>query len=422
MPEKQFWRMLEDLPGQKAPLAVWRNRLGDWPLFDQIQRRFLLVTGQRAASLECPTPCCPPCPRRVVEYAPDDIEAVCPEQETPSIKIADKDLLFYGLKQSAIMKAVCDAIGIEHKPSEPAGCHLLWRIGDFIPPLGGVPVYVSMSEGPNELDGTVKYLCLLHSDPIVLMTPTRRWLSATSEQMLEQRKSVFMAMEEELIFAENGNLKTSNPKGYLFRNLLPKDLRTTPTDPLPQNVFRQYGSRWQMRFQGGEAVFLERQKGAEYITSLLGAPHQAISVLDLYNNSTMDEQTRIAMKSGGFDLSDEKYLGQCRNRIVELNRGIMEADQFNDLGQMAKLQREKDQILKQVKELIGPGGILRRSNDPLKKPRDAVSKAIQRTIKNIRKAEMNYFADHLKKWLICGNEMMYYPSDDIYWYTAPIVE
>jgi len=423
MPEKRFWRTLEDLPGQKAPLAVWRNRLGDWPLFDQVQRKYLLVTGQRAASLECPTPCCHACPRCVVEYGPNDIEAICPEHEAPLIKITDKDLLFYVLKQSAIMKAVCDAIGIEYKPSASAGCHSFWRVGDFVPPRGaGVPVYMSMLEGSNALDGAMKNLCLLHSDPIVLITPTRRWLSVASEQLLEQRKSVFMAMEEELVFADNRNLKPTDPKGYLFRKLLPQELRTTPTDPLPQNIFRQHGGRWQIRFQGGEAVFINRQKGAEYLSALLASPHKPISVLDVYNSGIMDEKARIAMKAGGFGLADERYLEECRNQIGELDRGIMEAEQFNDPGRRARLQREKDQLLKQMKELITPGGILRKSNDPLKKPRDAVSKAIRRTIMDIKRAKMNRLADHIDKWMVYGNEIIYRPPKDTYWETAPISE
>lgn len=67
--------------------------------------------------------------------------------------------------------------------------------------------------------------------------------------------------------------------------------------------------------------------------------------------------------------------------------------------------------------MIGPGGKVRKSDDPLKKPRDAVSKAVRRTMQNIRKAKMNRLAEHLEKSIVFGNEMMYNPSDDIYWET-----
>jgi hypothetical protein len=423
MPEQRFWRMLEELPGQQAPLAVWRNRLGDWPLFDKILFKYLFVTGQRAASLACPTQCCKACPRRVVEYAPGDVEAICPEQEEPPIKITNSDMLFYGLKQSAIIKAVCDAIGIECKPSEPAGCKSSWRIGDFILPKGtNVPVYISIQESIDDLERVVRNVCLIHSNPIVLMAPTRDQLSAESEQILEIHKSLFWAMDEVLTFTERGNLHTFDPKGFLFWKLLPEELRITPSDPFPQNVFRQCGSRWQMRFEGGEVFPLDRQKGIDYLTALLASPHKPISVLDLYYKGTMDEQTRIAMSAGGLEVADDKYLKECRIQLGKLDRSINEAEQFNDPGQLARLHQDKSQLLKQIKGLICPGGKLRQSNDPIKRPRDAVSKAIRRSITNFRKAEMNRLADHLDKCLVFGKEMMYNPTDDICWEIRPITD
>jgi hypothetical protein len=136
----------------------------------------------------------------------------------------------------------------------------------------------------------------------------------------------------------------------------------------------------------------------------------------------MDEQTRIAMGVGGVEVADDKYLDECRIMLGELDRDIMEAEQFNDPGQRMRLQQEKDQLLKQIRGLIGPGGTMRKTDDPIKKPRDAVSKAIRRTIKNIRSAEMNRLADHLNKRLIFGKDMIYNPPDDICWETRPIVE
>jgi hypothetical protein len=235
--------------------------------------------------------------------------------------------------------------------------------------------------------------------------------------MLEQRKSVFMAIDEELIFTKNVNLQSLNHKSLFFQKLLPKEFRTSIDDPLCPNVFRQYGSSWQMRFQGSEAVFLNRQKGAEYITALLTKPHKSISVLDLYDNGMMDKQTRIALKAGGFKVADYQHIGKLRDALKNLDREIAEAEEFNDHQRVDILRVEKEQILKQVNAMIAPGGKVRKSDDPLKRPRDAVSKAIRRTIQNIRKAQMNRLADHLGNGIIFGNEMMYNPYDEIFWET-----
>ncbi len=73
-----------------------------------------------------------------------------------------------------------------------------------------------------------------------------------------------------------------------------------------------------------------------------------------------------------------------------------------------------------MKEMVGPGGKGNRMQDPLKKPRDAVTITIRRTIESIRKAEMNSLADHLEKYIITGNEIVYNPPDEIYWETTAI--
>lgn len=211
-------------------------------------------------------------------------------------------------------------------------------------------------------------LCLLHSDPFVLMAPTRRLLSAASELLLEQRKSLFLAMEEQLIFNEKGNLRALNHGSLMFRKFLPEELRTSPIDPLPKNVFGQYGSRWQMRFQGGETVPLNKQKGAEYLTHLLSSPGKSVSVLDLVANGTMDEQTRAAMKAGGFDVVDYQQVVQFREHLSEMEKEIAEAQEYNDHERAEQLRVKKEQLLRQLKEMVGPGGKGNRMQDPLKSP------------------------------------------------------
>lgn len=72
--------------------------------------------------------------------------------------------------------------------------------------------------------------------------------------------------------------------------------------------------------------------------------------------------------------------------------------------------------------MVGPGGKGNRMQDPLKKPRDAVTIAIRRAIESIRKAGMISLADHLGKYIITGNEIIYNPPGEIYWETTAISE
>lgn len=79
-------------------------------------------------------------------------------------------------------------------------------------------------------------------------------------------------------------------------------------------------------------------------------------------------------------------------------------------------------MVPQLKEIVGPGGKGNRMQDPIKKPRDAVTIAIRRTIESIREAGMNALAVHLEKYIITGNEIIYNPPDEIYWETTAIRE
>jgi hypothetical protein len=234
---------------------------------------------------------------------------------------------------------------------------------------------------------------------------------------MERFNSILIAIEESLAFAENGSIRSLTSKNVLFQKLLPESLRTTHVDPLPKNIFRQCGSTWQLRFKGSEPVFLNRQKGAEYIAALLSTPFQSISVLDLCANGTMDEQTRNAMKAGGFKVVDYQHLVQFRERLGEMEKEIFEAIEYNDHERTERLRVEKENFLKQLKGVVGTGG---KMQDPLKKPRDAVTKAISRTIKSIRKVGIDCFANHLEKHIITGNEIIYNPPDDVLWETAAI--
>lgn len=69
------------------------------------------------------------------------------------------------------------------------------------------PVFLTQQENQDELLEVVKNLCLLHADPFVLLTPTRRRLSPPTEQMLAQRKALFLALENEMPFDEQGGLQ-----------------------------------------------------------------------------------------------------------------------------------------------------------------------------------------------------------------------
>jgi len=215
-----LWQYLEDLPGQAAPLVEWQQHLDGWPGFSVFQKRHLQLTKSQATAVECRTDCGLGCPRNVVTHAPNDIVAVCPEQEEKPYPLMRQDTLIYSVKRTSLHKDICSALGITQRESKVDGCRRTWRLGDFVPTAGLVfPVFLTQQEDQDELLEIVKNLCLLHADPFVLLTPTRRRLSPPVEQMLAQRKAVFLALENEMPFDEQGDLQVRRAPDELFASL-----------------------------------------------------------------------------------------------------------------------------------------------------------------------------------------------------------
>jgi hypothetical protein len=414
------WGVLEDLPGNAASMFDWNLRLGAWPRYEAFKSRFFQLTRDHASAVDCPTDCGLGCPRKVIEHSPDDVVAVCQEREAEPIRLSAQDLLIYKIDHGRFNTEVCSALGIEHRGSKVDGCSHTWRLGDFAPAAGMVfPVFFTRPEDEDGLSDITRTLCIAHENPFVLIAPTRRRLNPITEGLLARRKSLFLSLREEITISEDGGLNRIQA-GPPFKALMPAGFYTSPADPLPRNVLRKTGDRWQIRFNGGEPITLESQKGFEYLKALLEAPQRYVSVLDLYHGGKMDEESRRAFQAGGIDIGSYREVVELRNALSETDKEIEDAERCNDLGRLESLRENRDRLTSHLKSMIGPGGRLRKANDPLKKPRDSVSKAVRRVLKSIRDAGMVGLAEHLGKSLEFGGEMTYRPAAAVLWETKPV--
>jgi hypothetical protein len=153
---------------------------------------------------------------------------------------------------------------------------------------------------------------------------------------------------------------------------------------------------------------------------LLASPGKAISVLDLYHAGTLDESQRTALMASGLAVGDHQAVAAYRTALQDLDDELEEAREWADESRLAALAEQRDLLLSQIKSMIGVGGKLRRANDPLRRPRDNVTKAIRRTMDNLRTAHMTDLAKHLDAALVFGGEITYQPTEPIIWETRPI--
>ncbi|OGV53698.1 MAG: hypothetical protein A2X49_12705 [Lentisphaerae bacterium GWF2_52_8] len=220
--------------------------------------------------VDCATPCgSAPCPRKVVEYAPDDIVAVCPEMEKRPYPLALEDILIYSLKHSAFQKDICAAFNLRSDGTENRVCRKTWRIGDLVPVAGvAFPAYITFQEIANDLLDAVRQLCLLHDGHFILMAPTRRRVRPPAEQLLSSRKALFLSLDEELFFDANARLQSVRKPEQVFASLF----ATLPNPCESKSVFfpTPTGTKWEdvlLHFNDGHRLTIcigEMQKTFTY--------------------------------------------------------------------------------------------------------------------------------------------------------------
>lgn len=415
-----IWDVLHHRGGQSAARFDWDLALFQWKTYPVFRQHYLQLTSHVATALDCPTPCDFGCPRRVIKHSDEEIIGLCDERLAPSVTLTGPQLSIYRLNGLAMGKAIARTLGITERVTHLENVPLTLRLGDFSAPTHeSFPVILTLQDDGVALTHSVQALCLMYPGRFVLLAPTRQPMSPVAEQQLSARGCLFLALDELLTLAENGQFRLKRSESP-FRPLVPghyAELR----DPLPANIFRQRGDQWEIRFQGGEIITLKRQKGLEYLTMLLASPGQSISALELYHQGKMEDEQRAMDLGRGMEVGDRQALEDYWKAIQEIDEDLLEARHSNDFQQVEDLQEKKESLLSEVSNMKGPGGKLRFINDPLRKPRDNVSKAIKRTVGNLAKANMNELAAHLQPMtMVQGGEISYEPNDPITWETQSV--
>jgi hypothetical protein len=416
----RLWDYLERLPGKSGARFDWDLALTEWPGYAVFARNFLQLTRGTATAVDCPTPCGLGCPRRIIRHAPEDIVALCDERRAPKLAVPAPQLAIYRLHSAAIGKAFAQALAIELRLSRMDGIPHTQLLGDFVAPdQQRYPVLMTLQDDPAAMDGVVRALCLIHASRFVLLAPTRQYLTPTAEQLLTTRGSLFLALNEIMMLADNGQFRLQRTESP-FRALAP-DHYAEPSDPLPANIFRQRGDQWEIRYQGGAVITLKQQKGLKYLTMLLASPGKSIPILDLYHLGKLDDEQRAMELGAGMEVGDRRALEDYWAAIKDVDEELQDAVDANDTQRVEELHVRKQRLFTEVSRMRKPGGQLRYANDPLRKPRDNVRSAIKRTMENLVLANMNDLVSHLQPLgVIQGGEIAYQPANPITWETQPI--
>ncbi len=149
-------------------------------------------------------------------------------------------------------------------------------------------------------------------------------------------------------------------------------------------VFRKFGQNWTVRFRGGKPFSLSPQKGLTYLHTLLQRPGEtldAFALIDIEEGNTAASRP-MATALG----ADDETIKNVREAYEKLKEQRDEAEEFCDMDAVAKFDDQIAQLAQYLSAETGAGGKKRRENPDQKRARDAVTKAINRAIKEIEKA------------------------------------
>lgn len=209
-----------------------------------------------------------------------------------------------------------------------------------------------------------------------------------------------------------------NPYRY-ESNLMPfwNHIRTSSTTPLPNkdtpkilkrnmNTFQKTGDLWRLAYSG-ESVIVPDLKGYGDIMILLQRPEEEIHCSELIGEVVANEK--------GIDLIDQKAKKDYKDRLLELQQDISNAEELNNYEEANRLQLEYDTVLQHLTLTLGLAGKTRTSTSQIDKARSAVTWRIRNAIKKLEEVHPS-LSKHLSNAIKTGTFCSYKPEHPTEWH------
>ncbi|SEC81431.1 AAA ATPase domain-containing protein [Amycolatopsis tolypomycina] len=182
--------------------------------------------------------------------------------------------------------------------------------------------------------------------------------------------------------------------------------------PVPANEFRRTDEVWSLRFAGRE-VRVPDAKGLRDLHILLGLPGTDVPAVRLL--APEGGQTVVAAKGIGADpVLDETAKAAYRRRLGHLDEEIDSAADRGDDARAAKLDREREALLAELRAAAGLGGRTRRLGDEAERARKAVTARIRDTLRKLADLHPE-LAGHLTSSITTGSSCRYAPDPAVRW-------
>jgi hypothetical protein len=186
----------------------------------------------------------------------------------------------------------------------------------------------------------------------------------------------------------------------------PPRSRTGPSTA--RGALNRDGPIWHVEWQG-RAATVRHSKGILDIARLLDRPGREIHVLDLV------APTGAAPDRGGTGpMLDDTAKRAYQQRLQDLEEDIEEATSRSDEARVARLENERELLVREISRAYGLGERPRSAGDPVERARKAVGMRIATAIRAIAASDPD-LARHLDRSILTGRYCSYQPETDATW-------
>ncbi|GIW80429.1 MAG: hypothetical protein KatS3mg105_2236 [Gemmatales bacterium] len=194
---KHFWRAVESLPSLAAVKTEWLACLrGEYHLI----KPFLRPRKDLAFSFPHPNG---GLPYQVIEHGRDDLVGVC--QETgETITLTRSQLVVYELDQQRLANQVASALGLAAANRVVAQDGRLFSLGAFRPTGHSVAAFLILPSDAIEVTSGAASLISQGLSPFLLLTPTRRFVTAELDLRLRSLGSANLPLRDALVVSDDG--------------------------------------------------------------------------------------------------------------------------------------------------------------------------------------------------------------------------
>ena len=412
------WKTLELISGQSALPRTWRRLMSD--CFVALRILCLEPEPELGGLIPCPNDC--GCEHRIIpRHDRTGALAICRcfPPECADIEMTIEEATPLQLNFPKLGRAIARALG----------CHLIQANGGSLNTLqigswssDAVPVFLSIQTERQDLNHAVTHLAATLREKFILLTPTKRLLTADTQQMLALVNAGIFDLASIITLRADGGLELLQQPDHLFAKFSPEADRPPATARSnPRYALHKGLGVWHLIFNYQEAD-IRHEKGMFYVAWLLYHPDDTpIHALDLMAKVPEIYREQLGLPTLTDPISGKTIVVGSGARIQERSLAL---DDRESMRRLYKKQKELEAILdsgdatepekvEALRELEEMTEFQRRhargTGDSARRAAHAVRSAVARFHENIASAVgkdggphavLRAFADHVHKHIL----------------------